>query len=85
MPQVFRRPLLLSILLSLAACATGPLKPVPVDGRMTACVEPRSQICTMDYTPVCAELKSGELKTYSNACSACADLNVVSHRPAACE
>ncbi|MDH3633112.1 MAG: hypothetical protein OES20_00255 [Gammaproteobacteria bacterium] len=73
-------PLPLSILLSLVACSAGQQRPIPVDRPQTACVDPRPQICTMDYTPVCAELRSGELKTYSNACSACADAYVVSYR-----
>ena len=71
------------LLLSLFGCAGN--QPTPIDGLQTACVEPRPQICTMDYTPVCAELVNGEVKTYSNGCSACADATVVSHRPAACE
>ncbi len=75
--------LLATLLLSLFGCAGGQSK--PIDGLQTACIEPRPQICTMDYTPVCAGLVSGEVKTYSNGCSACADVNVVSHRPAACE
>jgi hypothetical protein len=77
--------LLVTLLLSLFACAGGQPKPTPKDGLQTACIEPRPQICTMDYTPVCAALVSGQEKTYSNGCSACADVNVVSHRPAACE
>lgn len=77
--------LLVTLLLSLAGCAYDQAKPTPVEGLSTACIEPRPQICTMDYTPVCAELVNGEVKTYSNGCSACADANVVSHRPAACE
>jgi len=69
----------------LVACAAGQPKQSYTDDSQTMCIEPRPQICTMDYTPVCAELNGGELKTYSNACTACADVNVVSHRAAACE
>lgn len=72
-------------LLSLGACATGQPNQTPVDRLQKACLEPRPQICTMDYTPVCAKFKNGELKTYSNGCSACADVNVLSHRASACE
>jgi len=78
-------PLLVIMLLSLAACAVGESNTTPADSLQTVCLEPRQQICTMDYTPVCAELESEELKTYSNACTACADVSVVSHQPAACE
>ena len=61
------------------------------------CTEPRPQICTYDYTPVCATRDTGircvtspcpgsqEQVTYSNACSACADTRVYSHTPGACE
>ena len=77
-----RLAILLLTLSSLGACASGGSKPV---NSQTVCSETRAQVCTMDYTPVCAELKNGELKTYSNACTACAEVNVVSHRAAACE
>ncbi len=61
----------------------------------TACGEPRSEMCTREYRPVCAEVDtkircikapcpSTERKTYSNACTACADENVVGHVPGAC-
>jgi hypothetical protein len=82
--KLFQLPLL-AVLLSLGACASGNPKPAPVKEPQTACIDPRPQICTMDYTPVCAQLENGELKTYSNACSACADVSVVAHSPAACE
>jgi hypothetical protein len=64
--------LLVISLLSLFGCVGGQSK--PIDGLQTTCIAPRPQICTMDYTPVCARLENGELKTYSNACSACADV-----------
>lgn len=75
--------LLVTLMLSVLGCAGG--QPKALDESQTACIEPRPQICTMDYTPVCAALASGEEKTYSNGCSACADVKVVSHRLAACE
>ena len=48
------------------------------------CEEPRPQICTMDYRPVCAANQDGEQKTYGNACSACGDSDVISHRQGEC-
>jgi hypothetical protein len=62
----------------------------PVEGSgqvetMTICQEPRPQICTMDYQPVCAQLEGGTFKTYSNACTACADTLVSGHSEGACE
>jgi hypothetical protein len=82
--KLVHMPLLVAVL-SLVACASGNPSLVPATGPKTACTDPRPQICTMDYTPVCAQLETGELKTYSNACSACGDVNVLAHSPAACE
>jgi Family of unknown function (DUF5329) len=47
--------------------------------KATACKNPRPQICTMEYLPVCAQLDQGKIKTYASACSACADKNVKSY------
>jgi len=49
------------------------------------CPEPRPQICTQDYRPVCARLADGSLKTYSNGCTACTDSTVESYREGQCE
>ncbi|MBR9693398.1 hypothetical protein GOV07_05770 [Candidatus Woesearchaeota archaeon] len=49
----------------------------------TVCIE-RPEICTMDYTPVCAKLSDGTTGTYGNACGACGDAMVVSHTPGEC-
>jgi len=52
---------------------------------MVACTEPRPQVCSQDYRPVCAVLQDGSLKTYSNGCSACSDPGVTGYRKGACE
>ena len=44
---------------------------------MSACGEPRPQVCTLDYRPVCGQLTSGETRTYGNACMACGDRAVI--------
>ena len=60
------------------------------------CPEPRPQMCTRDYRPVCATRDTGvrcvttpcpstEEKTYGNACSACADASVIAYREGACD
>lgn len=60
------------------------------------CPEPRPQICTYDYNPVCATRDTGmrcvttpcpstEDVTYSNGCTACSDQSVISYRPGRCE
>ena len=46
---------------------------------LTICTDPRPQVCTMDYQPVCAKLNDENLKTYSNSCTACSDVNVVTY------
>jgi len=55
---------------------------------LTRCTEPRPEVCTMDYTPVCGLQRiSGkeQWKTYSNACSACSDSTVVGYNKDACK
>jgi cytochrome c5 len=48
-----------------------------------SCSEPRPQMCTREYNPVCGATEQGE-KTYGNACSACADSNVKNYQLGAC-
>ena len=50
-----------------------------------ACTEPRPQVCTQDYRPVCAVLKDGSVQTFSNGCNACSDPAVTGYREGACE
>jgi len=63
---------------------------------VTECTNPRPEMCTMDYRPVCATKDTGvrcvtqpcdstEIATYSNGCSACSDPVVLSHVPEACK
>lgn len=70
--------------LVLAACAsTGADKTQPAAGA-TVCEDPRPQICTMDYRPVCGTHKDGSVKTYSNGCGACSNPEVISWIEGAC-
>lgn len=84
--------LLMVILLGLAGCNEQPEAAADI----TECKEPRPQMCTREYRPVCGLRDTGvrcvtepcprtEHKTYGNACDACADSAVLSHRPGACE
>ena len=61
-----------------------------------SCTDPRPQICTQEYIPVCATKDTGircvttpcpstEKVTYPNACTACADAKVYSYVTGACE
>jgi Kazal-type serine protease inhibitor domain len=54
------------------ACSSSKLIPDSAVG----CEEPRPQMCTRDYRPVCGVADNSLAKTYGNACSACADNNV---------
>jgi len=76
--------MLLLAISHLAACAGGADKGAPAVA-LTHCGEPRPEVCTMEYNPVCASLASAEQRSYSNACSACGDPQVEAHRPGACE
>ena len=60
------------------------------------CKDPRSQICTREYRPVCATRDTGvrcvttpcpstETVTKANVCTACADEKVVSYVMGACK
>jgi len=72
---------------TVVACAqTSPVEtPVPSQTVMIACEEPRPQVCTMQFDPVCGLTVNNQYKTYSNACSACSDASVPGHSPGACE
>jgi hypothetical protein len=72
------------ICLLLGACAAGSSETIMTAPAVTICQDPRPQVCTMDYRPVCATLTDGGLKTYPNGCGACADINASSWIEGAC-
>lgn len=49
------------------------------------CSDPRPQVCTMIYQPVCGLDNTGGYKTYSSGCNACANHEVVGYNAQACE
>ncbi len=51
----------------------------------TVCTDPRPQICTMDYRPVCGEDSNGTRKTYANGCTACSNPAVTSYTDGPCK
>jgi hypothetical protein len=69
--------------LSLSAC-NGAAIPDTSSSEGVACVDPRPQVCTMEYNPVCAVLGDGSTKQYSSPCNACADDAAKSYLPGAC-
>ena len=84
----------LLVLLSLlsVACATSSKTPndnpryndEPGALDLIICEEPRPQVCTREYNPVCATLQGGGSKTYSTACTSCSDFDVVGYKMGAC-
>ena len=85
-----------AILLALlsAGCVAAPAIPT-ASGDYVACTNPRPQICTREYRPVCAQVDTGKrcvtvpcesavLETRGNACEACGDARVIGHTPGAC-
>ena len=49
------------------------------------CPQERSKMCTRDYRPTCGTKENGEIKEYSNSCTACADPSVVSWVEGSCQ
>jgi len=91
----------LLITLFLVACQdnkpTNTPKPEPIipTGAYTQCKDPRPEICTKEFRPVCAKVDTGvrcvttpcpssENKTYSTGCSACSDTKVDGYWKNAC-
>ena len=50
----------------------------------TRCSDPRPEMCTREYVPVCGNREDGSTKTYGNGCTACSDPSVVSFSSGAC-
>ena len=79
------------IILPIIAIATACAQQQPASESVTlqaglvSCVDPRPQICTAIYDPVCGLNTDDSYKTYASACSACGDVAVIGHRPGACE
>jgi len=65
----------------LSACSTVETEP-KVDIK---CTDPRPEICTMDYQPVCGVQADGTYRIYSNGCSACSDPKVIGHNNGECK
>ena len=92
-----RAALLLSALplLVLAACGIARPEPEALAALEVECEEPRPEVCTREYRPVCALVDTGircvttpcpasEWKLYGNACTACSDADVVGYRRGEC-
>ena len=80
---------------TLCGCAAAPRSATDFSDLDKRCEDPRPQMCTREYRPVCALRDTGvrcvttpcpstEWKTYGNACDACADADVIGHIAGAC-
>ena len=67
-----------------SGCATTTAEPEPEATTLNFCPEPRPEMCTQDYRPVCAQLSDGTWQEYSNGCNACSDENAVSYKEGKC-
>ncbi len=81
------RSLLLPLMLAaIGAChAEMPRQPPrATEPGAVACAEPRPQVCTREYRPVCGVRADDTRQTFGNACTACAEPGVVRHVPGPC-
>lgn len=85
-PLLFKVLTLAAVTLGAVACATAPpAAPEPDVADVSSCTEPRPQVCTMIYAPVCAIHTDGHSETHASACNACADDTATAYRNGACE
>lgn len=88
MLKVLRSFLLILLSLLSIACATtvdeknNINEPGALD--LILCEDPRPQICTREYDPVCGTLKNGSAVTGSTGCTSCSDPDVVGYKMGAC-
>jgi hypothetical protein len=97
MNYVYKLLLVTFITLFVFACSDEhPMEIKVTDHTSTECTNPRPEMCTMDYRPVCATKDTGircitepcgstATATYSNGCSACSDPTVLSYVPEECK
>ncbi len=78
---------LIPLLLLAGACAgqQGAAPAAAHPAGLTACQDPRPEICTREYRPVCGSHADGSRLTYGNGCSACADERVTGWQPGECD
>lgn len=88
MLKVLRSFLLILLSLLSIACATtvdeknNINEPGALD--LILCEDPRPQVCTREYDPVCGTLKNGSAVTGSTGCTSCSDPDVVGYKMGAC-
>ena len=98
--RLTNRVLCFTLLLTLAGCsadsgftstassrAAASVKTSPATEVASAvmCTEPRKQMCTREYRPVCGQKVGGTTGTYSNKCTACSNAEVKAYTVGACQ
>jgi hypothetical protein len=89
MLKLLRSILLVSLSLLSISCATtddekNEFNNEPGALDLILCEEPRPQICTREYNPVCGTLQNGSTKTGSTGCTSCSDTDVVGYKMGVC-
>lgn len=94
-----KRLLILSITLLCMSCSSEVISQTEKQNQdhhvFTVCKDPRPQICSREYNPVCAIKNTGivcmttpcpstEVKTYATGCTACADAKVIKYQQGPC-
>jgi len=54
------------------------------DVKLIQCSEPRPEVCTQHYQPVCGFEHDDNHKTFPNACTACSNPEIVSYYDGKC-
>ncbi|RHW77637.1 hypothetical protein [Colwellia sp. RSH04] len=81
---------LVLVLLATSSCAQNKGTVAKINQAVTntnigVCKDPRPQMCTMEYLPVCGLISNKAVKTYGNACGACSDIHVTQYVKGECE
>ena len=89
MLKLLRSILLVSLSLLSISCATtvdekNEFNNEPGALDLILCEEPRPQVCTREYNPVCGTLQDGSTKTGSTGCTSCSDTDVVGYKMGVC-
>jgi hypothetical protein len=83
MNGILKSTAVLGLGLFLYACESAQKSTIPLT-EFTECKDPRSEMCTREYRPVCAKRDTGEWVTKGNSCTACADPKVHGYTKDAC-